>query len=136
MSIFQNKDLGLLILRLSVGLLMLPHGIHKLLNSGALGYIQSLLEAKGLPAFISYGVFVGEIIAPLLIVIGFRTRISALVLAATGLMILFLGYDNLFALTQYGGWVAELAGLFLFGALSLAFTGGGKYALSTNNQWD
>lgn len=136
MSIFQNKDLGLLILRLSVGLLMLPHGIHKLLNSGALGYIQSLLEAKGLPAFISYGVFVGEIVAPLLIVIGFRTRISALVLAATGLMILFLGYDNLFALTQYGGWVAELAGLFLFGALSLAFTGGGKYALSTNNQWD
>ncbi|CEN46966.1 DoxX family protein [Capnocytophaga canimorsus] len=136
MSIFQNKDLGLLILRLSVGLLMIPHGIHKLLNSGALGYIQSLLEAKGLPAFISYGVFVGEIIAPLLIVIGFRTRISALVLAATGLMILFLGYDNLFSLTQHGGWVAELAGLFLFGALALAFTGGGKYALSTNNQWD
>ena len=136
MSIFQNKDLGLLILRLSVGLLMIPHGIHKLLNSGALGYIQSLLEAKGLPAFISYGVFVGEIIAPLLIVIGFRTRISALVLAATGLMILFLGYDNLFSLTQHGGWVAELAGLFLFGALALAFTGGGKYAISTNNQWD
>ncbi|MFJ1431158.1 DoxX family protein [Capnocytophaga canimorsus] len=136
MNIFQNKDLGLLILRLSVGLLMIPHGIHKLLNSGALGYIQSLLEAKGLPAFISYGVFVGEIIAPLLIVIGFRTRISALVLAATGLMILFLGYDNLFSLTQHGGWVAELAGLFLFGALALAFTGGGKYALSTNNQWD
>ncbi|AEK22608.1 DoxX family protein [Capnocytophaga canimorsus] len=136
MSIFQNKDLGLLILRLSVGLLMIPHGIHKLLNSGALGYIQSLLEAKGLPAFISYGVFVGEIIAPLLIVIGFRTRISALILAATGLMILFLGYDNLFSLTQHGGWVAELAGLFLFGALALAFTGGGKYALSTDNQWD
>ncbi|MFJ1366258.1 DoxX family protein [Capnocytophaga canimorsus] len=136
MNIFQNKDLGLLILRLSVGLLMIPHGIHKLLNSGALGYIQSLLESKGLPTFISYGVFVGEIIAPLLIVIGFRTRISALVLAATGLMILFLGYDNLFSLTQHGGWVGELAGLFLFGALSLAFTGGGKYALSTNNQWD
>ncbi|WGU69360.1 DoxX family protein [Capnocytophaga canimorsus] len=136
MSIFQNKDLGLLILRLSVGLLMIPHGIHKLLNSGALGYIQSLLEAKGLPAFISYGVFVGEIIAPLLIVIGFRTRISALILATTGLMILFLGYDNLFSLTQHGGWVAELAGLFLFGALALAFTGGGKYALSTDNQWD
>ncbi|CEN43795.1 conserved membrane hypothetical protein [Capnocytophaga canis] len=136
MSIFQNKDLGLLILRLSVGLLMILHGINKLLNSGALGYIQSLLEAKGLPAFISYGVFVGEIIAPLLIVIGFRTRISALVLAATGLMILFLGYDNLFALTQHGGWVAELVGLFLFGALALAFTGGGKYAVSTNNQWD
>ncbi|MFJ1322399.1 DoxX family protein [Capnocytophaga canis] len=136
MNIFQNKDLGLLILRLSVGLLMIPHGIHKLLNSGALGYIQSLLEAKGLPTFISYGVFVGEIIAPLLIVIGFRTRISALVLAATGLMILFLGYDNFFSLTQHGGWVAELAGLFLFGALALAFTGGGKYALSTNNQWD
>ncbi|CEN49561.1 conserved hypothetical protein [Capnocytophaga canimorsus] len=60
MNIFQNKDLGLLILRLSVGLLMIPHGIHKLLNSGALGYIQSLLEAKRIYQRLSAMVFLWE----------------------------------------------------------------------------
>ncbi len=104
MKVFQNKDLGLLILRLSVGLLMLPHGIHKLMNPGAIDYIKTLLEAKALPAFISYGVFIGEIIAPILIVVGLRIRVSALILAATAVTILFLGYaDKLFTLTAHGG---------------------------------
>lgn len=137
MKILQNKDLGLLILRVSVGLLMIPHGINKVVHSEALGYIQSLLEAKGLPTFISYGVFVGEIIAPLLVFIGFRTRLGALIMSATGLMVLFLAYsDKLFDLTQHGGWYPELPALFLFGALALVFTGGGKYAISSKNQWD
>lgn len=136
MKFFQNQDLGLLILRLSVGLLMILHGIHKLLNPGALAHIQKLLESKGLAQFISYGVFIGEIIAPLMIIIGLRTRIAALVLAFTSAMIIFLGFEDVFQLTKHGGWVAELVGLFLFGALTLAFTGAGKYALSRKSIWD
>ena len=53
---------------------MLPHGINKLLHADAFAFVQSTLEAKGLPTFIAYGVFVGEIVAPLLIVLGFRSR--------------------------------------------------------------
>mgnify|MGYP000884581488 FL=1 len=133
----KNRDLGLLVLRLTVGLLMIPHGINKLLHPDAFGYIESTLEAKGLPSFIAYGVFVGEIVAPLLIVLGFRSRLGALVMFLNGLATLYLAYsDSLTALTPHGGWAPELPGLFLFGALALLFTGGGKYALSTRNKWD
>ncbi|MDO4230353.1 MAG: DoxX family protein [Capnocytophaga sp.] len=133
----QNKDLGLLILRLSLGLMMIPHGINKALHADALGYIQHLLAEKNLPEFISYGVFIGEILAPLLVAVGYRTRLSALIMVFTGVAVLFLAYsDKLFALTQHGGWYPELPSLFLFGALALVFTGGGKYAVSTKNKWD
>lgn len=138
MKIFQNKDIGFLLLRLAVGVLMLLHGIHKLLNfSGSIGFIQSLLDAKGLPGFLSYGVIVGEVLAPLLIILGFRTRLSALVLASNCLVIIALAHlQDVFSLTVHGGWAIELVGLYLFGSLALAFTGGGKYSVSTQNQWD
>ena len=132
----KNRDLGLLVLRLTVGLLMIPHGINKLLHADAFAFVQSALEAKGLPIFIAYGVFVGEIVAPLLIVLGFRSRLGALVMVLNGLATLYLAYsDSLTALTP-GGWVPELPALFFLGALALLFTGGGKYALSTRNKWD
>ena len=54
----RNTDLGLLILRLSIGVLMLMHGIAKLMHGA--GGIEQMLEASGLPAFIVYGVYVGR----------------------------------------------------------------------------
>ncbi|WP_448823456.1 DoxX family protein [Capnocytophaga sp.] len=133
----KNRDLGLLILRLTVGLLMIPHSINKLLHPDAFAFVQSTLEVKGLPTFIAYGVFIGEIVAPLLIVLGFRSRLAALVMFLNGLATLYLAYsDKLSALTPHGGWAPELPALFFLGALALFFTGGGKYALSTRNKWD
>lgn len=46
---------------------MLFHGIAKLLHG--LEGIKGMLASKGLPAFFAYGAYVGEIIAPLLIII-------------------------------------------------------------------
>ena len=113
----KNRDLGLLILRLTIGLLMIPHGINKLLHPDAFGYIESTLDAKNLPTFIAYGVFIGEIVAPLLIVLGFRSRLAALVMFLNGLVTLYLAYsDKLSALNQYGGWAPELPALFFLGA--------------------
>lgn len=45
----KNTHFGLLIIRVTIGLLMLPHGINKLVHPEALGYITHLLEQKGLP---------------------------------------------------------------------------------------
>ncbi len=133
----KNKDLGLLIIRLSIGLLMIPHGINKLIHAEAFGYIVSLLEKKHLPTFIAYGVFLGEILAPLLVAIGYRTRLAAFVMVGTGCFVLLLAYSEvLLELTPHGGWAPELPALFLFPALALIFTGGGKYAVSTRNKWD
>lgn len=56
-----NHDFGKLILRVCVGGLMLFHGIFKL-QYGIDG-VTGLLESRGLPTFMAYGVYVGEILA-------------------------------------------------------------------------
>ncbi|AMD84782.1 putative oxidoreductase [Capnocytophaga haemolytica] len=133
----RNVNSGLLILRLTVGLLMIPHGINKLVHPAALDYVKSTLVDKGLPFWIAYLVFLSEIIAPLFVVLGFRTRGAAFVMFLGGLMTLYLAYSNvLFATTEHGGWAPELPALFMFGALVLCFTGGGKMAVSHRHKWD
>ena len=77
----SHDDVGKLLLRLAVGGLMLFHGIHKLID-GVDG-ISGMLAAQGLPGFIAYGVLVGEVVAPCLLILGVLTRPAALVLAFT-----------------------------------------------------
>lgn len=133
----KNRDLGLLVLRLGISLMMIPHGINKLLHPEAFQYVQATLEAKGLPIVVAFGVFIAEIIAPFLLLIGFRTRLAALIMVFNGISILYLAYgEKLTTFTQHGGWAPELPALFLLGALVLCFTSGGKYALSSRNKWD
>lgn len=131
----KNFNAGILILRLSIGLLMLLHGIHKLIN-GVEG-VKNILADKGIPEIFAYGVYLGEFVAPLLIILGFRTRIAALLLISNMLVIIFIAHpEQIFMLTKSGGWKLELQGLFLFGALALFFTGGGAYAVSSKSRWD
>lgn len=131
----RNTDLGLLILRLSLGILMMLHGISKLINGA--GFIEDVLVSAGLPSFIAYGVYVGEVIAPLFIIFGYGTRVAALIFAFNMVVAVGLAHSgDIFSLSETGGWTIELQGLYFFGALALVFTGGGKYALSTKHIWD
>ncbi|SBV93868.1 DoxX family protein [uncultured Dysgonomonas sp.] len=131
----RNTDLGLLILRLSIGVLMLMHGIAKLMHGA--GGIEQMLEASGLPAFIVYGVYVGEVIAPLFIILGLGTRVAAAIFAFNMIVAVGMAHGaDLFALSEAGGWAIELPALYFFGAVALVFTGGGKYALSNKKLWD
>lgn len=136
MRIFEkNNDLGLLIIRLSIGILMLLHGIAKL--SHGVGFIEQTVVDSGLPSFIAYGVYVGEIIAPLFIIIGYGTRIASAIFAFNMIVAVALAHaGDIFSLSQTGGWTIELQALYFFAALALMFTGGGKYSLSTKNSWD
>jgi putative oxidoreductase len=126
-----SKDTAKLILRLTIGILVLFHGIAKIQNPGSIDFIQGLLEAKHLPGFIAYGIYVGEVVAPLMLIVGFRTRFAAGVIAFTLLMAVFLAHlDQLFALAKMGGGYAlELQALYFFGALAIIGLGSGKYAL-------
>ena len=132
----QNSlSAGLLILRISLGVLMLLHGIAKI--TGGVEGIENNLIGKGLPGFIAYGVYVGEVIAPLMIIVGFRTRLAALIFAFNMLVAALLAHPNdIFALTERGIYALETLALFLFGGLALFFTGGGKFAISTKSWWD
>jgi len=131
----KNTDLGLLIMRLSIGIMMLLHGISKLIH-GADG-IGQMLNGSGLPSFIAYGVYVGEVIAPLFIIFGFGTRLAAAIFAFNMIIAVGMAHaGDIFTLNEAGGWTIELQGLYFFGAVALIFTGGGKYALSNKYIWD
>ncbi|WP_430814695.1 DoxX family protein [Carboxylicivirga sp. RSCT41] len=130
----RNLDLGLLVLRLSVGILMLLHGLAKL---SGLGFIKGMLSEAGLPAFIAYGVYLGEIVAPILIIVGYRTRLVSVVYIVNVLVAIFLVHANdIFTLNQHGGWGIELLGLYLFGAVALFLTGAGRLSISSGHKWD
>ena len=131
----KNNDFGLLILRITIGLLMLLHGFAKF--NGGLEFISGMLVEKGLPGFFSYGVLVGEILAPIAIIIGFRTRIAALIYAFNCFVAALMAHSaDIFKMSDHGGWALELLGLYFFTALVLFFTGGGKYSFSKNNNWE
>lgn len=128
----QAADIGTLILRLYLGLVLLPHGIHKILY-GVEG-ITGMLEAQGLPGLLAYGVYLGEVIGPLLVILGFYTRIGAGLIVANMLVALWLVHmDQLLLLNDHGSWALELQGFFLFSALALAFLGGGRYAVRSES---
>ncbi|MDR2626541.1 MAG: DoxX family protein [Dysgonamonadaceae bacterium] len=136
MKLMSNSvSFGVLIIRLSIGVLMLLHGIHKLFHG--IGFIERSVVSAHLPAFFAYGVFIGEIIAPLMIIAGYRTRLGALIFAVNCIAAVLLVHKaGIFALNAQGGWSIELLGLYFFGALMLLFTGGGKYAISRKSIFD
>lgn len=121
-------DLGKLLLRIGVGGLMLFHGIAKLMH-GFQG-IKDLLIAKGLPEFLWIGALLGEVFAPICILLGVMTRFSSVLVAITMIFAMYLVFGiGALAIGKNGIPVAELNLLFLFSALALAFIGGGRYAL-------
>jgi len=124
----RYDDFGKLILRLSVGILLLMHGLHKLMHG--ISAISAMVNANGWPAWIAYGVFIGEIIAPVLIIVGLLTRVSALVVVSNMIVAIYLAHSHqLFHLTKTGGWLLELQGLYLFGALAIALLGAGRISV-------
>lgn len=131
----KNNDLGLLLIRLALGFLMLLHGIAKLTHG--IDFLGDMFKNLGLPSFFAYSVYIGEVIAPVLIIIGYRTRLAALVFAFTMVVAVGMAHaSDIFKLSETGGWALELQGLYFFGAIALFFTGAGKYAASTNSKWD
>ncbi len=130
----SHDDAGKLLLRLAVGGLMLFHGIHKLID-GVDG-ISGMLAAQGLPGFIAYGVLVGEVVAPCLLILGVLTRPAALVLAFTMVVAwLMVGLDKTFALDAVGAWAIENLVYFFVGALAIALLGAGRYSLVGQSAW-
>ena len=131
----QNRDFGLLVNRITISLLILFHGVAN--TSTNFAGVKGALSSNGLPEFLSYGVFVGEIVAPILIIIGYRAKLGGVIFAFDMLMAIFIGHaSEIFSLNQYGGWALEVQGLYLFGALTVFFTGAGKYSISTKSKWD
>ncbi|MEZ5565416.1 MAG: DoxX family protein [Gammaproteobacteria bacterium] len=125
------NDIGRLILRVALGVLILLHGIAKL--RGGIGGITGMVTAIGFPAWIAYGVYIGEVAAPLMVIAGWFSRIGAGIIAINMLFAVGLAHAySLFELSATGGWALELQGMFFFTAVAIACLGPGRY--SVNNQ--
>lgn len=126
----MNESTGKLILRLALGGSILFHGIAKLM--GGIDGITGMVGAAGLPAFLAYGVYVGEVIAPLLVLAGWYSRIGAVVIAINMLFAVVLAHGaQLFTLNGSGGWALELQGMFLLTAVAIALLGPGRFSINS-----
>lgn len=124
-----RADLGKLTLRLALGALILLHGIAKL--KGGIDGITGMVTAHGLPGFLAYGVLVGEVVAPLMVLAGFHARIGGLIIAVNMLVAIGLAHmSQLGQLGEQGGWALELQGMFLFTAIAVALLGPGAYSIN------
>jgi putative oxidoreductase len=128
LSASRSEDLGKLILRFAVGGLLLFHGIFKLQHG--VDWIMPLLANFGLPGFLAYGSYLGEVLAPILLLVGWQVRIAALAVAFDLFMAIVLALrGRAFSIREGGGgWAIELEVFFILGALALFFLGGGRYA--------
>jgi putative oxidoreductase len=125
----MNESTGKLILRLALGILILLHGIAKM--TGGIGFISGTVQSAGLPAFLAYGVYVGEVIAPIMVLIGWHSRIGAAIIAVNMLFAIGLVHRaELGSLSQTGGWALELQGMFLFAAIALVLLGPGRFSIN------
>jgi putative oxidoreductase len=130
-----KQHIGLLIIRIGISFTMLIYGITKLIYG--IDFINDVFTQHGLPSFFGYGIFIGEIIAPILIILGFRTKLAGLVFAINCLAaILMVQLPNLLKLNEFGGWAIGPIFIYMIFGVALIFTGAGKYAVSVNNKWD
>jgi putative oxidoreductase len=122
---FESAAAGYFLLRWAVAGMMLFHGVSKLVNGVA--SIQGMLAHAGLPGFIAYGVLVGEVLAPVLVLANRFVAPAAAVMAFNMAVAVALAHaSQFFALGRAGGWVLELQGLFFFGSLAIALLALGK----------
>lgn len=130
---FANSNegaLGKLLLRLTVGGLMLFHGVAKVMHPESISGIGKMLAGQGFPDWIAYGVYMGEIVAPVMIIIGLFTRMGGFIIAVNMLFAIGLAHlGDLTTLTQHGGWSLELQAFYLFGGLAIALLGSGRLAI-------
>ena len=130
------EDTAKLLLRVVFGVLILLHGIAKV-GSGP-DFILGLVTKAGLPGTIGYLVYVGEVLAPLLLIVGVWTRVAALVVAINmTVAVLLVHTGQFFSLSKSGGWALELQGAYLLIAIAVALLGAGRFSVGgTNGRWN
>jgi putative oxidoreductase len=105
-------DMGKLVLRIALGVMILLHGFAKLRNG--VDPIEGMLAAHGLPTALAYGALVGEVVAPLMVLMGLYARIGALLIAVNMLFAIGLAHmAQLSQLNEQGGWPLEVLALYL-----------------------
>jgi len=122
-------NIGKLILRMTLGGMLLFHGIDKAVHG--ISFIKGMLKVYSLPEVLAYGVYVGEILAPIFLISGWKSRVWAGIIGINMLMAIYLTQmGSLFKLGTHGAWAVETPMFFLLSAVTIMFLGSGKYAVT------
>lgn len=124
-----QQDLARLLLRVTLGVLILLHGLAKL--NGGLSGITGMVAGAGLPGWLGYAVLIGEVLAPLLLIAGFHARIGGVLVALNMLVAVYLAHmGELGDLGRSGGWALELQAMFFVAAVVVALAGPGRFSVN------
>ena len=107
-------------LSLGLGFLLLFHGVDKILNG--IEFIEKMLVAFKVPysQYVQYGVYVGEVAAPIFLILGKHIRVAGAVIAVNMIVAIFLVHQkSFFTLAEHGAWSVEVPMLYLIMALTL-----------------
>jgi len=123
----KTDDAGKLLLRLLVGGLLLLHGFHKIISGPH--EVAGMLAAHGLPGFLAWGVYLGEVLGPVLVILGVYARIGGLLIAANMVVAILITRGlHVFHLNEFGGLGIELELFYLLSGLSVVLLGAGKFS--------
>ena len=129
-NFWTDSDIGILMLRVTAGGLLLLHGINKVQTG--IEDQMALLAANGIPAFFMYLVYITQVVAPVLLILGILTRLSAASIVVTLVVILYVAPFPLMALGPHGEWAMEIQLFFLMVPLALFFIGPGRFVVRPN----
>ena len=123
----HTADLSWLIVRATVGLMLLPHGIPKVFQQGVAAFAAAGLARRGIePALpLAYGVAFLETVGGLCVALGLLTRVFAAAIAIEMAVITYV-YLPKFGWTGPGYEYTLMWGLIM---LAVALRGGGPYSL-------
>jgi putative oxidoreductase len=132
----SSEDLAKLVLRITCAGLLILHGSNSLLHG--IDHVKAMVTSVGLPEFIAYGNLIGEVVAPIFMIIGYKTRIAALVVAFNMFASIVIAHrDIAFARNDYGGWMIELNVFYMMTALCVFMLGAGRFSVSRGiGKWD
>lgn len=131
-----DDDFGLFIARIFLGIVILPHGLQKLLGMfGGAGFSGTVdfFVGSGLPSAVAILIIIGESFGALGLILGFLSRLAALGIAVIMLGAIFMVHlQNGFFMNWFGnqsgeGFEYHLLALGL--SLVVLIKGGGKWSV-------
>ena len=122
------ENMGKFLLRATLAILILFHGVSKIVHG--IDPIIGMIVKAGLPSAVAYLVYIGEVVAPTLVLFGVWTRLGGLAIAINmTVAVLLVHTSQFFTLAKTGGWTLELQCMYFVGGLAVALLGAGRFSI-------
>lgn len=124
------RDIGLLITRVLLGVVLIAHGWEKLFTNGA-GATGEFFNSVGVPAAQTAAVFAGlvELVGGILLIVGLLTPVVAALVVVVMLGAFFYVHQGAGIYAANGGW--ELVAVIGLAVVVFGLVGNGRYSLDS-----